>query len=705
MKTLLFGLFLLIACSLSAQNPVDAKTIFELYNLPKEGCTPENGIFAPSEQLSEDDDIVFEDQSIDEGDYGDNRPKPDQQKLQLKFQETLNNLPALLQTNSKWSEQFENQRNRQDLKSGNYCFRENGLWGLKSAKGKILIPPTFRYIKTDTIQHGFMGFAETTCNYYSGKKGKKLLESDYFQVRPLPNGHFIVQTASGYGLISAKNEWIIKPENARLSSWTMNDKPFYTGQTQDGRSFLQFENEQEPLFIKNIALFSNPVKFLNDEFMVLRNLVINLKTKKQLLCEPGFKITPLGADIPLVTIRKNNGKKTYLIDLNGNIINQQEFAFLKRVDGNKNMIVEIYVDPNNPKRWKTHSGLINLNGAVLIEPIYKKINYQKGIYWLQNEKLEHAIADASGNIVLPFKKATFMVMDEHLVYERIIEQGTQTDRIIQVPEGNILKEGTGYFSMQEFKCGNQKYFLAIKRNASNLYNAQFEEIFPKPFYGIHHDREKILAIERTENKQRIRHIYDCDCKKIEFEIDGKKTDRFQQYRELPNDVTYVTLENGSSWLITPDGTAVTPNETLQAYTFPLDFKDFYVVQSAETFKYGLVNLDGQIILPIIFENISKMKGGEHIYYRFDKNNHGFFTQKGKGLLKNRYREYGLVNNELIKVSNGGLWGVINIKEEIIVPMTYRWIIIDGGLIKAGNRNTITFFDFSGKEVYSASMPD
>lgn len=695
MKLFSIALFLSMTTWVFGQTPDNPRTIFELYNLSSENCPQEvSGLieYAPSE-VEEVDELIFEDMEIAEESYGSGPSRAELELRRKRFQEAINNLPKRFETNSKWAQHFEQQRSIQQLKSGNYCFREKGLWGLKNAKGKVLIAPKFQFIQTDTFLNGFVGFAETNCNYYDGKKGKPLLKSNYYSINVAPNGSFIVQTKTGYGVISRKNKWIIRPDNIILQTKLINDVLYYFGTTKETKGFIKTESWDQPYFVKGLSAYYNSVKYVDDKYLAFPNLIINLKTKKQLICENGFYLTPLSPDAPIASIQKQHEKKVYLIDFEGNLINSTAFEQIDDFDDNGIGIITIKENPDQPNSRNRLRGLINSKGEIILEPIYDYIWPTNGHYLVRNKKRLTAIIDRTGKIVIPFQKEKLNVLTHEL---GLIQKGALS-QTVNLNTGQVIKDELPYPNIQTLKpCSGNQYFKGRKGAHYYLLDEQFNIVVDQPFSRLHIENNKIFA---READSQIQQIFDCEGKPFEVEINGKKHNRFERFRMLGDGVIYIALPDETAWFVCPDGSVNATPELWNYYVYDLGYKDFYVVETSEH-KKGIVNLEGKIILEPIFEILGRFKKTNIINYRLDKNNTGYFNQKGAEIFKDQYDDlYGLTRN-LVAVRKEGLWGLVNLEGQVIVPREYYRIELNGGLIigkKRGGGNT-QFYDYKGNLV-------
>ena len=98
-------------------------------------------------------------------------------------------------------------------------------------------------------------------------------------------------------------------------------------------------------------------------------------------------------------------------------------------------------------------------------------------------------------------------------------------------------------------------------------------------------------------------------------------------------------------------------------------------------KCGLINDKGEFIIPPIYDNI-KYNGGANIAVNIGFEEHESYEESGKWgvidlnnniLIPLKYSEIYLWENGLYAVEFLKKWGVIDISEKIIIPFEYDWI--------------------------------
>ena len=102
------------------------------------------------------------------------RDRPVNNELVEKFQ---NELPQKFKKAVK-VKSSEKDAVTKDLANGNFCFYENGKWGVKNAEGKILLKPTFEHNIVEENQAGVIAYQNGKCNYYLD--GKPQFKNEYY---------------------------------------------------------------------------------------------------------------------------------------------------------------------------------------------------------------------------------------------------------------------------------------------------------------------------------------------------------------------------------------------------------------------------------------------------------------------------------------------------------------------------------------------
>ncbi len=124
-------------------------------------------------------------------------------------------------------------------------------------------------------------------------------------------------------------------------------------------------------------------------------------------------------------------------------------------------------------------------------------------------------------------------------------------------------------------------------------------------------------------------------------------------------------------------------------------------------KYGIINYKGEVVMPFEYEHLIYLS--EYETCIFEENNLcGLINLSGTKVINPTYEDLEIINKNLLKVRENGLYGCINIFGEIIIPVQYNYISFDEYCLDAvifSNSTDLSnlcnlhiYFDFEGNEV-------
>jgi hypothetical protein len=115
-------------------------------------------------------------------------------------------------------------------------------------------------------------------------------------------------------------------------------------------------------------------------------------------------------------------------------------------------------------------------------------------------------------------------------------------------------------------------------------------------------------------------------------------------------------------------------------------------------KYGFLDLSGNEIVPLIYDNAYSFGGGLAAVCKNGK--WGFADKTGKEVILPAFDEVRpYFNNDLIAVSIDGKWGLVDKAGDIVLPVEYDYVMeYDSGFFVAKKENRSFLLDASGKLV-------
>ncbi|MFM7672901.1 MAG: WG repeat-containing protein [Bacteroidota bacterium] len=178
--------------------------------------------------------------------------------------------------------------------------------------------------------------------------------------------------------------------------------------------------------------------------------------------------------------------------------------------------------------------------------------------------------------------------------------------------------------------------------------------------------------------------------------------QFEDYEFSGNRIAF--LKNEKWAFFTPTGQQLTPfdfdeiNISGEAGYFrsTFDSEGMGIVKKDE--KWGLIDTNGSIILPIKFESIAEFSEG--LVAVSDNSLWGFYDKKGNIKIPCIYENVGKFSEGLSPISINGKWGYINKENRIIIPCIYDYAdTFRDGLAQINVKENIYIIDQKGEQLF------
>ncbi len=682
------------------QTKKPAKTIYEVLNLTPGGCAVNKAKFDNSQY-----DIV----SVNDG--GEDGPFNNESFYRPHLDSLMETSHKNFTRDSQHIAKFETfSKARYQFANGNYLFIENGLFGLRDLAGKVLIPAKFHSVNRDG-KHGLVAYENQYCNYYN-TEGQKLLKSDYYSIERTPKNTFIVQTQTGYGVLQANQIYLVSPKLKSIHYETNENLLCYQLQNIDDQVFYLSENGKDTFPF-------DYMKIIDAEHLTVNNdKLFNIKTKKFLICEDGFVVNILNPKYKVATLTKKwSDEYVYLIDFNGNLISNQKFAGISQSDNNNKYLYASVKDTSKNSQYGYSQGIIDLKGNWVISPKYTSIGFlNDSILRVGNSDGKMGVMNFNTKKMMgtfKYQEIHFISPDNILGVIKSYNKDVIESEVISLKDQKIIKSQLGYARIDPTVICNETRYIAAGVNGECLLNQKFEQISPKSYTRIFYDRyRKIYYTYMSSNEfQKARkQLLDCDGKIITLNIEGENFDNFENYKEVSASLSHVLIEEGGSgYFMTTEGKFV-PNNTFCLYISPAFAKDFYIgytVEHRTLGHYCIFNSEGETVLSPYFDYINKFDTLTGLaLYNYDGKQKGFLTKDGELLFGTKYAETSYLgiydwSNHYFRVMKNGRWGVVGINDNIIVPLKYKSINLEGGIIYAyTHTGIIDRYDLMGNKIHS-----
>ena len=572
------------------------------------------------------------------------------------------------------------------LKGGDICFKEKGKWGVKDASGKIILEPQFDFVKTDTAQFGLVGYKKEKCNYYVTKKYVKALQEDYYAVEAMGNGSFIVQTARGFGIMNAQQEWVLSPQQRSIEVMSNEEGGVYDVFDGQRKRFVFVEKNKKRLYPKGIRYktgFDFPI--FHGDFLAYTSVVFNYKTGEQFFCHPDFSTEIVSKQSPLIFVQKEQAASGgYLSGFDGQLVSTQKFHKVQLFNKFNQAIASVRKD----NKGKPLFGVIDEKGEWIIAPQFKKIEFKFDHYLVALVDAKdygfQRIYDTRGEILLTNDMEVDIAREDIFIRKRVVGEEFFCD-VIQFPENKILKKDLPGSSVKYYKLCDG-YVLAAYHPFQQHFTILDEDfqLLAEQVKNLSYGAEKLtLKLPRVNGKAR-RQTLSCGNKIKSFEIAGQPITDYGEYIQISEELSFMKNLSGESYFIYKDTSIQLRGEDWEGRAkFSMmqlaHHKDFVILQKRGNFSMS--NLEGEMILPNTFSYLGPFDAQTGLAsFSMHSNERGYLTREGKFLFGQRYDNVHYLAFDLFKVEVGEYEGIVNRAGKIIVPLQKNFVWLNGGLI-------------------------
>lgn len=676
MKTFLFLIsFCVTGISLSAQ-----RTIYQELHLTPGGCK-----------------LSFFETVMEEGiaDFSPERT-PEKESSGPSLLSIINESRPLFKLTSPFANLYATET-RPDIimSNGNVVFKENGLYGLKTNAGKIIIQPSFKYIIPDG-KKGFVGYKAAVCNYYD-LNGKKYFNTDYYFIQPTTINTFIVQTATGFGVVDALKKTLIKPAFYKINTFSDKGQFYYKIYTEADKTFFLSQRAKDTI---RVSMPHGDPTILSGGYWKTDAGLVDTKTNKSVICEPRFYTEVLSAENQLASVSHDD--KKYLINFKGVLLGKESFKGIYSFQKNGLSIASIE-SPTDKNTYFRASlwGVIDSKGNWVIKPVYSWLNFINDDLLEGGYKREGgAIISKTGKVLTDFKYNNIRIVNDSMLLAVVETKDTIQSDLIRIRDLKIIRKDLPYRSISKNElCTSENYIAELKKGECWL-NEKLEPILPHVYSRLFYGPNRTSIIGSNFFKDRSgseSQLYDCNGVIKKFTIDGKIYDTFDSYTYVDKDLGHVLLTDGTGYFILPDGRTVANNSHWQDIKKGNN-KDLFITMIYGG-KFGIVNSEGTTVIPPVFEYISPYDPETGLAgYNFNDKQKGYLTKEGELLFDLLYEDCEWLGKGLFKVKKHNNWGVVNRENKIIIPVENEHIELNGGIILAGNDSNPKKYTLTGEDI-------
>jgi hypothetical protein len=297
---------------------------------------------------------------------------------------------------------------------------------------------------------------------------------------------------------------------------------------------------------------------------------------------------------------------------------------------------------------------------LLSKKIGKEVNsYSGGYGTVYDPKTKtRSIVDSLGNITFESKHSI-----SHIFKNRFIltteESSYKTKSAIIDEKGNQLLS----LDDQSFNTPwlSEKCIISSKQEKETMYDYNGKQIIP------YSDRIRFVAEDRLfVLKDKTWYLYDLEGKQV-------SSREFKEDYQFENDKALIINEDNQSEIIGKDGQTL---HKFSAQIYSFTSYPFLITKNRATGKYGLIDIEGNILADEIFDDASPEYFGtkEYVYLR-KKGKITVFDKKDKKLYPGNFKFLTPLFNDLFSVysDQSKKSGIVNLQGDIIAPQEYDFI--------------------------------
>ena len=544
---------------------------------------------------------------------------------------------------------------------GGEVFESNGLYGLKGVDEEILIQPNYQHLGWSD---GATNVGENVIGYHEGNwglmtlKGRKLTKPVYYDLRMVDEG-LIIAGIKGkfsnrvfYGILNTRGKILLRFNYANIS---YNEGLFVVTEIKDG--------------IRYYGLFNKDRSFLlNPNYLGIRPFAQNL-----------FAVT-------------NTKGKIGLVDNKGDIILDFTTDNISEIRENYAIIT---ISGKN--------GLINADGQIELEPIYKHISQEHfGKERILLEQYDSWKIITSNNTVLAEFSCDSIISTSHnyLIYRNdhiqimdnkfsILLEGNGLnisqvlgDKVVLTKSdkwGVLGKDGVFIDYQYDSMYSDTSYFYALEQNHWTVYNKFGRKITKKKYEGVKPASESLIAVKRNGYWGFIDFQGD---EAIDFKYDYVEP-FYQRQAKVRFLNSYGTIDHFGTWICEPvyDEVDITP---------------YGLTKASIKSRTDLLNAAGNVV----FQTYNQLELNELGFLELtSEGQKGIIADYGGIVLYPIFNKIsGLINNKLISVNQSGRVGALNKSGKWYVLPTYEYqdiYDIGEGLLAVKKDNSHGFIDLHG----------
>lgn len=579
---------------------------------------------------------------------------------------------------------------------------KNKKAGVIDKKGKVIIAFEYKEIGEINKSHvavkdekGLWGF----CNF----EGEKIIPAAFQNYRFSPRGKFIVQKDGKWGIIDENGEVLLDYHYKNIQNYTEKNFHAYKVTTWNVKN------------LKNETILSLEMDSLRYTGEKLYRY--SLIGKKGLVDEKGKQV--IGPDYEEIAnfkygLAKVKKEKYGVITPAGKIIVHPLYDEVI-VDS---LHIRVKIVEKEGEEYKSRWGLIDHKGNVLIKPKYSALSaYSEGMMAAMRADGTWGYVSPTGSTEIIFRyafaedfkngiarvKVPYSLMKRDL-FALIDKEGDYIITpanyehyllgVIKIERGNKTRAIVPIANYTSYEKGGKDFIRVGKNGFYGMINSNGTEIVPPIYNRVSDASDNGLIVVEKDGKSGV-----VDSK---GNFTMKMTNRFEKVFGFKEGFSKMQLKgkfgfmdmHGDIWISAqyPDAGEMSDsmvNVIIRGKWAFVDHKENLKVQPyyeevfpfkngkalvKENGKWNFVNKEGKQLHNIDFDKIEETASGKYLLFTGSKV--GMADKRGREMLAAKYEQIEEVGKNMVMVKKNGLWGVLDHKENFIIPIEHDVIIYE-----------------------------
>ncbi|MFK7771977.1 MAG: WG repeat-containing protein [Saprospiraceae bacterium] len=581
--------------------------------------------------------------------------------------------------------------------SGQLLFQDkNYKWGLKNKNGKVLLASAFDFVQAKEDWKGFIGLKNGKFNYYDAT-GKPFFPKGYNFLERINESLFVVANQKMKGVIDAQGNSITAQAYNKFLPYEVENQTFFFAISGDKKKDLILPDGK----IIGLSAKTGTGELIDNQYLVLTNNIIDLKTGESLFCDDFIKVTWTGrGEFLRLGAFDTRNEKYYLMDKHGNLLSEKAFdKFPNMYNGFANVELKTGNKTKYGKEEIFH-GAINEKFEEVIPRQYHQLSTlaTPGLFRAKDAKDAWGVLNSKHEIIMPFKYSQINFAGDYAL--GLVSRRPLKAEFFDLKKQKKIADTESYRSLTpKDSCGGKPFFAAYHvEGGQQLINEKLEAVVTEKFNNIGVTDHLGIVTEKFESGYRLYKIFSCDGQPLTLNINGKDHTSFKGIKQQNETTILVTLMDDQSYFYFPKTKTATHIGERYEYLRGIQPFQFFTSKGANK-KQGLLTQEGKSLLPNQFKYVGHYnRPTRTVNFVFDKKTAGIITWTGDILL-DEYESVYHLGYHLFRVKKNGKDGVVTIQNKVVVPLDFSIISFQNGVIRGVTLDKEElFFGMDGKGI-------